>query len=360
MRAIGFHTTVLAFLVLGLLMAGCTSTPPAQNITKTTPGNVTNVTVPTNGTIPVNETNVTMIISQQQNQTVQQQQNYTNPAPPVESKAINYTFEPNDTLAIYFIYVGDQTDQGDAILIKKGDLNVLVDAGPVQNGGTVVDFLRTLDVSNVAVMLSTNEDPMHYGGISAVAAAFPIQEFWWSGETFKDPTYAALGPSMAGMVKTVRNVSRGFNMSLNGIEFTVLNPGPVPFYDPNNDAVVLRIQDRGFCAVLLSGTQFGAQNELLNDEGGQLDCDVMQAPYYGLGPGTSGIANFLKTTNPQLMVISGGPNESGGSRDPFRALLDEDNINYIENYANGGATVQVEYDGQSCSYGYLGGASQPC
>ncbi len=353
-----FPILVLAFLAFGLLLAGCLGPAPVQNTTTKT--NATNSTLPANGTIPMNETNVTIIITQQQNQTVQQQQNYTSPPPPVVSKAINYTFEPNDTLAIYFIYVGDQANQGDAILIKKGDLNVLVDAGPAQNGGKVVDFLKTLDVGNVAVMLSTNADPMHYGGISAVAAAFPVQEFWWSDETFKDPAYAALGPSMAGMVKTARNVSRGFNMSLNGIDFTVLNPGPALFDDPNNDAVVLRVEDRGFCALLLSGVQFGAQNELLNDEGSQIKCEVIQAPYYGLGPGTSGIANFLKTTNPKLMVISGGPDESGGSRDPFRSLLYEDNVNYIENYANGGSTVQVEYDGQYCSYGYLGGASQPC
>ncbi len=354
---------IFAFLAFGLLLAGCTNPPvPGQNVTP-----VINGTNGTNATAPAqNGTNVTIITGQQQNQTVQQQQNYTNPAQPVESKEINYTFQPNDTLVIYFIYVGDQADklQGDAILIKKGDLDVLVDAGAAQAGGRVVDFLRTKGVDDVDVMLSTNADPAHYGGMGAVAAAYRVEEFWWTGKTFNDQAYASLGSDMSGMVKTVRNVSRGFNMTLDGIQFSVLNPGPKPFGDFNNDAVVLRVQDRNFSAVLLSGVQFGAQNELLNEQKKSLlRCDVMQAPYYGLGTGTSGMANFLSATKPKLMVISGGPDESaasGGSRDPFRRLLDQNGIAYIENYAADGGTVRVSYDGVTCAYGYLGGVSQPC
>jgi competence protein ComEC len=354
---------VFAFLALAILLSGCTN-PPAPEQNGTQPANATNATVPEQ-----NNTNVTIITNQQQNQTVQQQQNITNPAPAVESKEINYTFQPNDTLAIYFIYVGDAASklQGDAILIKKGDLDVLVDAGSAQTGGRVVDFLKSKNIDDIDVMLSTNADPDHYGGLGAVAAAYRVEEFWWSGKTFNDQSYAALGTALAsgaeGNVKTVRTVGRGFNMTLNGITLSVLSPGPRPFGDMNNDAVVLRVQDRNFSAVLLSGAQLGAQGDLLSAQKGMLKCDVMQAPYYGLGAGTSGIANLLTSIKPKLMVISGGPDESaasGGSRDPFRRLLDQDGIPYIENYADGGSTVRITYDGEACAYGYLGGASEPC
>ncbi len=344
----------LALMLAFAVMPGCLSPAPPENNTNYTPPPQGNAT---------NQTNVTIIITNpQENTTVEQNQTQPPPPPPVEeSKEVNYTYGPNDSLAIYFIYVGDMQEKlhGDAILIKKGDLDVLVDAGPLQSSGRVLDFLQSHNIDDIDVLVSTNADPRHYGGIGPVADAYRVEEFWWSGKAFGDAAYVALGATMASRVKTERNLSRGFSMTLDGVEFLALNPGPKPFADVNNDAIVLRVSDRNFSAVLLSGVQFGAQGDLLNNQRALLKCNVMQAPYYGLGAGTSGIANFLASTRPELMVISGGPDESsvsGGSRDPFRRLLDENDIAYIENYANGGQTVRILYDGESCAYGYLGGA----
>jgi competence protein ComEC len=341
---------LLGLLVLSLIFCGCLGEqpqpPPIQNGTQQV-----NVTPP-----PVNLSNVSIIITKQENQSVAQ--NYTPPpvAPPAVWTGINYTLEPNASLAVYFIYVGDQQSklQGDAVLIRKGDFSMLVDAGPAETGGRVVDFLRERGIEDLEVLVSTNADPYHYGGIRGVTSQYGIQEFWWSGKSYGDQAYESMISNVSAGAKRVRVLGRGYNVTLNGINITVLNPAAKPFDDVNNDAIALRIQDRNFSLLLLSGVQFGAQSEMLNNEKGLLETNVMQAPYYGLGAGTSGIANFLKALSPKVVVVSGGPDDSaasGGSRQPFRKLMDEDGIAYYENYLN--STVRVISDGRNYSVGYF-------
>lgn len=340
-------------IALMVLLFGCIDLGgPQQNVT---PPVTPNVTPPSNITPSVNDS--TIIVTPQENQTVEQ--NYTPPPPPpsVDAKEINYTNQPNASFAIYLIYVGDQTNKlhGDAILIKKGDLDVLVDAGPSKSGSEVISFLNKRSVDDIDVLISTNADPWHYEGISAVSSKYKIEEFWWSGKTFNDQKYSTLVSGLGSNVKKVRVVERGFSKTLNGMNISVLNPKEKAFNDVNNDAIVLRIEDRNFSMVLLSGVQFGAQGEMVNNIKTQLTSNVMQAPYYGLGAGTSGIGNFLTTAKPEVIVVSGGPDESaasGGSRDPFRRLMDQHSIKYYENYKGG--TVRVNSDGTNYSVSYFG------
>jgi hypothetical protein len=173
---------IAAALIVFFLLFGCLGeqNPPSSNNTST-PNN-TNTTP---------SSNVTIIINQQENQTVQQ--NYTPPTPVTNvSDELNFTLDPDANSAIYFIYVGNEPNklQGDAILIKKGDLEILVDAGPSENAGKVVDFLKARGVDDIDVLISTNADPMHYGGITQVGSEFGIEEFWWSGMAFRDSDYA--------------------------------------------------------------------------------------------------------------------------------------------------------------------------
>ena len=334
-----------------MLMAGCVlpGTAPPQNATGTNATPQQNVTPP-----QPNLSNVSIIINPQENITVGQ--NYTPAPPPPESIEINYTHEPNATFAVYFIYVGDPQGslQGDAILIRKGDFQMLVDAGPSETAGRVLDFLSQRGVNNIGVLVSTNADPQHFGGMEAVASQYRVQELWWGGNDYNNATYRSVITDISSKVKTARVVGRGFNMTLNGMNFTVLNPKDARSNDVYNDAIVLRVDDRNFSMVLLSGVRFGAQSEMLTSEPGLLRCDVMQAPDYGLGSGTSDIYNFMRMTHPETVVISGGPDESpqsGGSREPFRRILNDAGIPYYENYVNG--TVRIVSDGYNYSVGYF-------
>ena len=344
----------LAVAVIFLLLLGCTGGNPPSNQTNVT-ANLTNATG--NQTKPP----ITIIIGQQQNQTAGQ--NITPPVePPPEQPPgpeFEYENDPNQTLGVYFINVGGPGLHGNSILIKKGDLDVLIDAGPVESGGKVVDFLRSKSVDDIDLLISTSADPRNYGGINAVADVYTIENYWWGDDSFGDADYSAISERMAANTKNVTVIEKGYNATLNGIVFEALNPQAQRFQDINNDAMVLRITDRNFSMLLTSNIQTGAQGKLTNEQPDKLNAEVMQAPYYGVGSGTSNIGIFLLTAKPKAMIITGSADESaanGGSRDPFRRLMNMSQygfITYYEVYKTG--NLRVASDGQNYTIQPVGG-----
>jgi competence protein ComEC len=293
---------------------------------------------------------ISIIIGEQKNQTAEKNDTWVEPPPPPppEIKELEYEYKPEERFGIYFLDVGAQGLHGDAILIKKGDCDILVDAGAAEKGQSVVNSLKARGIDDIEVLISTNADKRHYGGMTAVADNFRVEEFWWSGLDFNDLDYQALVDRMNESAKTVRVISDGFSMDLNGMNFTVLNPpASNTFDDVNNDAVVTRLTDRNFSMLLTSGIQTGAQGRLINQKAEEIHAQVIQAPYYGVGSGTSNIGIFLISAEPDVMIISGSSDESapnGGSRDPFKRLMEQHGIRYYENYVNG--SIRVSGDGQ--------------
>ena len=338
---------VIFAIIAIMLLFGCTggggNQPPAPNLT-----NKTNQT---------NSTPIQIIIGNQTNQTTAKNNTVEqNQTPPPPLKELDYPYEPDKELGVYFIDVGSPGEHGDAILIKKGSFNMLVDAGPADAGQKVADFLKNHDVDQLQILVSTNADPRHYGGIQTVASQFGVQQLWWSGYDENDQNYAALMRNTGNQTRKVRIINSGFNMDLDGMNVTVLNPPSTNnFNDANNDAIVLRIADRNFSILLTSGIQTGAQGNLNNQNASLIKTNVMQAPYYGVGSGTSNIGLFLVTAKPQAIVISGSSDESaanGGSREPFERLMKEYGIAWYANYLNG--TVRVSTDGNNYTVMPLG------
>ena len=333
-------TALLAVLVI---LFGCTGPeiPPVQNGTPVNT-NTTNQTI-------------TIIVGPQTNQTAGENVTNVTITPQPNQTEPTYAETPNATLGIYFIDVGSER-HGSAILVKKGGLDVLIDAGPAENSARVIDLLRSREVDDINLLISTNADPRNYGGINTVADSFKIRKFWWNGGGIDDAAYSAMVRRMATAPDGTAIVERGTSVTLNGITFEVLNPPKGRFGDVNNDAIVIRLTDRNFSVLLTSGIQTGAQGKLIGEQSGKIKAQVMQAPYYGVGAGTSQIGLFLVNAKPKSIIITGSADESaanGGSRDPFRRLMAQYNISWYETYANG--TLKVMADGRGYVFQYANG-----
>ncbi|MFN7991720.1 MAG: MBL fold metallo-hydrolase [Candidatus Micrarchaeia archaeon] len=337
---------ILAGLIVLVLLFGCTGggeqRPPANNTT-----NVTNQTPPVHIIIG-NQTNQTTGANITKNETG----NQTGPT----SKELDYTYDPTKLMAVYFIDVGGPGEHGDAILVKKGDFDMLIDAGPADNSGKVVDFLHDHGVDDIEVLVSTTGDPRRYGGIKEVAKDFKIEHLWWGGDDFGDQGYKSAIAVVKSQVKEEKTVQEGFQADLDGMNVTVLNPPKAHrFEDVNNDAIVMRLVEGNISMLLTSGIQTGAQGLLINTKKSEIQTLIMQAPYYGVGSGTSNIGIFLITAKPKYMIITGSSDESapnGGSREPFQRQMVQYNITPYMNYVNG--TIRITTDGNNFTAMALG------
>ncbi|HSB47701.1 MAG TPA: hypothetical protein VLD37_06840 [Candidatus Bilamarchaeum sp.] len=335
---------ILIGLFAAILLLGCLGggQPPAE---------VNNTTNQTNTTPPIH-----IIVGNQTNQTTTH--NVTEPEPepePVEPKELQYEYDPGAIMGIFFYNISGPDYHGDAVLVKKGDLDILFDAGPAEKAADMVDKLRSRGIDDIDVLVSTSADPRKYGGIRTVADNYKIEELWWAGSSQGDQEYAAIINDISGKVKTVRTVQRGFSAELDGINFTALNPPAIMFDDRNNDAIVMRLVDRNFSALLMSNVQKGAHQKLVSEQGSLIKNRVIMAPYYGVGEGTSDIGLFLISAKPEQMIITGSADDSaanGGSREPFIRLLDQYGIKWNATYTNG--SIRVTTDGNDYTVLSLG------
>lgn len=283
---------------------------------------------------------ITVVIEEQKNQTKTDSYPVVEPEENVTNES--YTFDPEAQSGIYFIDVSDD-QHGNAIFIKKGDVDILIDAGPEDNVGKVVDLLRSRKIDDIELFISTSADPRMYGGMKIVAENFKIEQLWWTGQSFGNANY---NKEIENIQTEKIIVGRGYNESINGLLIEVLNPQKVKFENINNDAMVLSITDRNITIMLTSGIQKGATSLLKNEL--NLKADILQAPYFGTGEGTRDINLFLLEVDPTDVIITGNQDDStanGGSREPFMRLLKQYKMNWHNQYELG--TIRITTDGNS-------------
>ncbi len=328
----------LALLVIGLLLFGCVQ---ASSETKE---NKEIITQQTNEKLKKDSDSDTIVITQTTNQSVTREPIVIE-TPQVTLDAIrNYSNTPDEQFAIYFIYVGDLTHHGDAILIKRGDFDMLIDGGPKESGTRTVDFLKARAVDDLEVVVSTHADPEHYGGLDAVLDEYHVGQFWFSENLGDNPEYQRLIAKAQAKTEVIAP-TRGGQYSFNSLNFTVLNPrSENRFANIDNDALAFEMTSGDFCILLLSDLNVGAQSDIINEF--HPACDLVQMPWHGLGQGNSNANLFIGSLNPKHVILSGGPTDDpnhGGSRLPLFQRLNISRIPWTTNYEEG--SIRIVSDG---------------
>jgi competence protein ComEC len=257
--------------------------------------------------------------------------------------AMNYAETVNSNLFVYFITVGYGDTQGDAILVKKGDFDMVIDGGPVEKKHDVVNFLFERGVDDIEVLVSTHDDPEHSGGLAYIGENFRVGEVWRPSEGS-----ASYGQMLEGIgaEQGIREIGRGDERIFNGIHVLVRNPllGDERFFDADNDAIVIRLEDRGFCLLLTSDIDGSAQTQILM---GSERCDVVQMPWHGMSEGLSSLDFFFDTLKPRDVIVSGSSKDWTNSRQTLHNKAALRDIGVYENYD--GEAAKITYNGNEYS-----------
>jgi len=216
-----------------------------------------------------------------------------------------------ETLTVHFIDVG----QGDAILVDRGDTDVLVDGGPAS--AAVLAYLQAQGVSDIDLLVATHPHADHIGGLADVLAQHQVSEVWVNGDTATSQTYQGFAAAVAAEGATVREVTRGYATQMDGLDLAVLHPTSQRTGDPNEDSVVIRLTC-GQVSVLLTGDATNDSEAAMLAAGLVLDSDVLKVGHHGSSTSTG--AAFLAAVTPRDAVISVGAGNTYGH--PTQETLD--------------------------------------
>lgn len=211
-------------------------------------------------------------------------------------------------LIIRFYDVG----QGDAILIQKGEVQVLVDGGP---GERILTHLgRDLPPwdREIELIVLTHPQADHLSGLLSVLERYQVRRILYYPSVYDTRGYADFLQKIEEKAladgTVVWQASRGGGLSLEEFSLEVLWP-PAGYRSSNvnNESVVLQVGYGEFEALLLGDAEQEAQAKIALIRGG---VEVLKVAHHGAWNGT--YEPLLRIANPDLAVISAGTDNRYG------------------------------------------------
>lgn len=223
----------------------------------------------------------------------------------------------NPDLKVTILDVG----QGSAALIEfPGSYRMLIDGGGFSDN-TVFDvgekilapFLWQNKIQTIDTLVLSHPNCDHLNGLIYIAEHFHVKNIWTNNEPAKSKSYQNFldvknackihMPSFEDIQKT--NI-------ISGVKMEILYP-PNNFMekkstdswrDSNNNSLVVRLKF-GLISFLFPGDIMAeGENELVNMAGTDLESSLLLAPHHGSR--TSSTVKFLKSVDPDVVVISSG------------------------------------------------------
>lgn len=208
--------------------------------------------------------------------------------------------------------------QGDSILIKTSNRNVLIDGGPGEAGSTLLNYLNTYQVSKIDLLFATHPHEDHIGGIAPVLrSSIPIQDIVYNGYNYTTQIFNTWKTLALTHNLTIAYRTQVYALT-SAINFTVISPtNPNQFSDLNANSIVLRLQVSN-TSIMLTGDATTDTEQSILASGLTLQSQVLKVGHHGSSYSTS--QPFLNAVTPTYGVISAGVGNSYGH--PAQQTLD--------------------------------------
>lgn len=245
---------------------------------------------------------------------------------------------PGGELELHFIDV----DQGDAILIRPpSGQDVLVDGG--RKDDEVLDYLRSIGVESVYMVIASHADADHIGGLEAVVRHYRPRLFMDNEIPSESQTYEGLlrGVAEAGSQVAAPTARR---VNLGDASLRVIPPPGVGEWGSNDNSIGLVVEYGEFRAGLTGDAEdneFGwwLEHELLEP------VDVYKASHHGSKNGDT--EGSVTAFAPESVIISVGfENSYGHPDDEALALYRNTGADIYRTDESGTVVVSATADGE--------------
>ncbi len=218
------------------------------------------------------------------------------------------TSKDSSSVTVHYIDVG----QGDSIFIDTPNIDVLIDGGPALAGSTVLDYLVSLNVTRIHLMVATHVHADHIGGLVTVLnSTTNVDEILINNQTHTSDTYTNFVNLTQSHTITVAQRGQTFILTETA-NLTVFNPvQPLEFTSAhaNDNSVVAKLHV-GNTSFLFTGDAEADAEQSMLDAGLDLQSDILKVGHHGSQSSTT--QPFLDSVAPSYAIISAGEDNPYG------------------------------------------------
>ena len=244
--------------------------------------------------------------------------NYDKTSSSYENNADN-----NNEVLVYFIDVG----QADAIYIKDGSSNMMIDAGNNADGKLLVKYLH--------------ED--HIGGMDDIINNFKIDNFYMPEAISTSKTFEDVLDALDKNKVIFQTPKIGDKFTLENTNFEVLSIG-TDTSDLNDTSLVLKMNYNNTCVLFMGDASSNIEENLLNKD---INCQVLKVGHHGSRYSSS--EDFIKKVNPAYGIIMvGKDNKYGHPTKKTLDILNKYNVNIYRTDEEG--TILMHLKGNDVTF----------
>lgn len=216
----------------------------------------------------------------------------------------------NNEVLVYFIDVG----QADAIYIKDGSSNMMIDAGNNADGKLLVKYLQSLNVDSFKYVVGTHAHEDHIGGMDDIINNFKIDNFYMPEAISTSKTFEDVLDALDKNKVTFQTPKIGDKFTLENANFEVLSIG-TDTSDLNDTSLVLKMNYNNTCVLFMGDASSSVEETLLDKD---INCQVLKVGHHGSRYSSSDA--FIKKVNPAYGIIMVGEGNKYGH--PTKKTLD--------------------------------------
>lgn len=254
----------------------------------------------------------------------------------------NYNIDKyKNDLSVHYIDVS----QGDASLIIYKDRNVLIDTGNIDTSKKLLNYIDSLKIDTIDLLVITHQHMDHMGGANALISSKKVKNIIMPKLPKRLlPTSNYYKNLLNLIIKNNINVVDISNFNLykdEVLNFEILSNYNKDYKNINDWSIVIKLTYKDKSFLFTGDCEKESENDLLLNRN-ILKSDVLKVSHHGSN--TSSSDDFLKFVSPKYSVISVGKNNNYGHPDKivldrlkkysefiFRTDLDNNIVFYLDN-----------------------------